>query len=86
MAEDSRLVELMAEMLIKQDAMVDELKGVRSEVSSVKSEVTKVNSEIAKLNLLSAENTRAIMKLADKIDQLVQLEGRVKKLEAAVFK
>ena len=79
MAEDNRLVELMAEMLIKQDAMVDELRNVKTEVS-------KVNSEITKLNLLSSENTRAIVKLADKIDQFVELEGRVKKLESAVFK
>ena len=79
MAEDNRLVELMAEMLIKQDAMVDELRNVKTEVS-------KVNSEIRNLNLLSSENTRAIVKLADKIDQFVELEGRVKKLESAVFK
>jgi hypothetical protein len=72
MANDDRLVEIMAEMLIKQDVIVEELKGVKS--------------EIVKLNLQSAENTRAILTLADKVEHIADLQNRVSKLEKAVFK
>ena len=79
MAKDDRLVELMAEMLIKQDEMVMELRNVKNEVSEVKEEITK-------LNLVSAENSRAILKLANQMEHFLDLEPRVKKLESAVFK
>jgi hypothetical protein len=93
MAKDDRLVEIMAEMLIKQDQMVVELKGVKAEVSSVKSEVSSVKSEVSsvkgeivKLNLQTAENTRAILTLAEKVEQIADLHSRVSKLEKEVFK
>lgn len=72
MSKDDRLVELMAEMLIKQDEMVSELRNVKG--------------EITKLNLISSENSRAILKLANQMEQFLDLEPRVKKLESVVFK
>ena len=72
MADDDRLVEFLAEMLIKQDKMVEELQNIKG--------------DIGKLNLLSAENNRAILKLANQLEQFINLEPRVRKLESAVFK
>lgn len=72
MENDKRLIELFAEMLQKQDQMVEELRNVKS--------------EMIKLNLQTSENTRAVLKLADKIDTIGNLENRVSKLEKAVFK
>ena len=79
MKNEDRIVELLAEMVFKQDQMVEEIKLVKSEVGGVK-------SEIIKLNLQTAENSRAIMKLADKIDTIADLENRVSKIEKVVVK
>lgn len=57
MENEQRIVELLAGTLLKQDLMIAELSGVKSEITGVK-------SEIIKLNLQSTENTRAIFKLA----------------------
>ena len=77
---------LLAEMVFKQDQMVEEIKLVKSEVGGVKSEISGVKNEIIKLNLQTAENTRAIIKLADKIESIADLENRVSKIEKVVFK
>ena len=71
MKNEDKVVELLAEMIQKQDQIVEELKGVKT--------------EIVKLNLQS-ENTRAIFKLADKVDQTTDLENRISKLEKTVYK
>lgn len=70
MKNEGKIVELLAEMLIRQDSMLDELKNVKSEVM--------------KLNLQTAENSRAILKLADR--QVVDHEKRISKLEGIVLK
>lgn len=72
MKNEDRIVELLAEMVIKQDSVVEELRNVKS--------------EIMKLNLQTAENSRAIFKLADKVEQIADLESRVTKLEKVVYK
>ncbi|MBX2900467.1 MAG: hypothetical protein KF775_12495 [Cyclobacteriaceae bacterium] len=72
MKNEDRIVELLAEMAIKQDSVVEELRNVKS--------------EIVKLNLQTAENSRAIFKLADKVEQIADLESRVTKLEKVVYK
>ena len=79
MKNEDKIVELLAEMVFKQDQMVEEIKLVKNEVGGVK-------TEIIKLNLQTAENTRAILKLADKVDSIADLENRVTKIEKAVFK
>ena len=82
----AKLFELLAEMVFKQDQMIEEIKLVKTEIGGVKSEVGGVKSEVIKLNLQTAENTRAILKLADKVDSIADLENRVTKIEKAVFK
>lgn len=88
--DENRLIEIMAEMLIKHDEMVanqiqtnKELVLLRNEFHS---EIGSVKNEMSKLNLLSAENNRAIMKLANQMEQFLDLHPRVEKLEKAVFK
>jgi hypothetical protein len=79
MENEGKIVELLTEMLIKQDDMIDELRSVKAEVSSVK-------NEVIKLNLQTTENSRAILKLADKVEKTADLEARVTKLEKTVYK
>jgi len=59
-------------MLLKQNEMLNELRNVKNEV--------------VKLNLQGSENTMAILKLADKVENISDLEARVSKLEKTVYK
>jgi predicted nucleic acid-binding Zn-ribbon protein len=114
MENQSRIVELLAEVLIKQDEFKQELKEVKSQVSGLKSEMSGVRGEVVglkdeviglkeevvdmkqetvaikqemfKLNILTAENSRAIMKLADSLKAVLEHEKRIAKLEVTVFK
>ena len=93
MKNEDKIVELLSEMLIRQDSMVVEIKnvkrevtGVKQEVSGVKQEVSGLKGEMVKMNLQSAENTRAIFKLAQSVDQIADLHNRVTKLERTVYK
>ncbi|MBT1699874.1 hypothetical protein KK083_23505 [Fulvivirgaceae bacterium PWU4] len=93
MKNEGKILELLADMALKQDHMVEELRTVKEDLSNVKSEIsklnagmTRVNSEIVKLNLQTSENTRAIFKLSDKVELLVDHEKRISKLENIVLK
>ena len=63
-----------------------EVIGLKQEVSGVKQEVSGLKGEMVKMNLQSAENTRAIFKLAQSVDQIADLHNRVTKLERTVYK
>jgi hypothetical protein len=56
MENQGRIEELLSKMLIRKDRMVLELQNVKSEV--------------VKLNLQTSENSRAILKLADRIEHV----------------
>ena len=100
MKNEGKILESLADMALKQDHMVEELHTVKEDLRNVKSEIskanleigklnvemTKVNSEIVKLNLQTSENTRAIFKLSDKVELLVDHEKRISKLENIVLK
>ena len=46
----------------------------------------KIEGHLVKLNLQTAENTRAIYKLAEKVEEIADLHKRVTKLEKTVYK
>jgi len=73
---------------VKQEVvgLKQEVSEVKKEVSEVKKEVSGLKGEMVKLNLQSAENTRAIFKLAQSVDQIADLHNRVTKLERTVYK
>lgn len=79
MENENRIVELLAETLIKFDEMIVEQKKSNHRLENVE-------SEIIKLNLQTAENTGAIFKLANEIENIAKLHERVAKLEKEVFK
>jgi hypothetical protein len=87
MANDiNQLVEIMAEMRSEQRETNVKLRNVKSEVSDMKKELGIFNREMMKINLISAENNRAVVKLANQMEQFLDLDPRVRRLEAAVFK
>jgi hypothetical protein len=79
MKNEDRIVELLAEMVKGQDKLIEE-------VSELKSEISQVKTEIFKQGLQTAENSRAILKLADEIRLVAEHEKRIAKLEITVFK
>ena len=104
MENENRIVELLAEMLIRQDSMVDELRNVKTEVAGVREQVKETNQRLDQaierldrfdkktehqfvtLNVQTVDNTRAIFKLAENVEQIADLHDRVWKLEKAVYK
>lgn len=86
MENEKRLVEIMAELLIKFDEFIDEQKITNTKLQSMDNRLEKVESGIVKLNLVSNENNRAILKLADEVENIAKLHERVTNLEKAVYK
>jgi len=86
MENENRIAELLAEALIRLDQMVGEQKITNDSLENVNNRLGHVEGELQKLNLQTVENTRAIFKLADKVDQIAELDKRVKELEKIVFK
>jgi Na+/phosphate symporter len=81
MENEGRIAELLAESLKRQDTMIGELREVKDELREVKDEMRGVKTEIMKLNLQTSENSRAIMKIANRIETIADLESRVSALE-----
>lgn len=80
MEKDDKLIELMAEMLIKQDQMSTDFNDVKNnlgelknDVWDLKNDVSDLKNEMTKLRLQTSENTRAILKLAERMDSLESL-------------
>ena len=60
----------MADLLIKFDEFIEGQKVTNHRLENVEGGIGKVKNEIVKLNLHTAENTRATIKIADKIDTI----------------
>jgi hypothetical protein len=81
MKNEDRIVELLAENLIKSDQLADRFDKLTSVVeklaNTMETQLEKIEVEIIKLNLISAENTRALIKLGDNNDRINRLEKEV---------
>jgi hypothetical protein len=86
MKNEEKIIELLAEMDRGQDRLVGEVSEMKEEIKSVKGEIQQMNVEIMKQGLQTAENSRAILKLADEIRLVAEHEKRISKLELTVFK
>ncbi len=72
MKNDDKIVELLTEMVKGQDKLVDE--------------VSQMKVELIKQGMQTAENSRAILKLAYELRLIAEHEKRISKLELTVFK
>lgn len=79
MKNEEKIIELLSEMVRGQDRVV-------GEVSEMKDQIKQMNTELIKQGLQTAENSRAILKLADEIRLVAEHEKRISKLELTVFK
>jgi uncharacterized coiled-coil protein SlyX len=83
MSADDRLIEVMAELL----AEVHEMRvDTKKQLDRLAERVGNVESQLTKVNLQLGENTRVIMKLADRVEVVPNLVERVIRLETKVFR
>lgn len=90
MKNDDRLIEVMAELLAEVHEMRVDMKTQMQELNGrmgkLEEQQTRTSSELVKVNLQLGENTRAILKLADKVEVIPNLMERVIRLETEVFR
>jgi Sec-independent protein translocase protein TatA len=97
MSDEKKLVVVMLDVLAEIHEMRKGMDGMRSEMNSnltelnqrvgkLEKEQSRTSKELVKVNLQLGENTRAILKLADKVEVVPNLVERVVKLEAEVFR
>ncbi len=83
MNNEERLIEVMAEPL----AEVHEMRtDTKSQLTSLNKDFQEMKTEMAKMNVQLGENTRAIIKLADKIEIIPNIIERIIKLETTVYR
>lgn len=83
MKNEERIIELLAEMVKGQDQTNKRLESLEK---TTERSFDKLEEQVVKLTAQTVENTRAIMKLADKMDDFAEHEKRIQKLEKVVFK
>lgn len=91
-SEQNRLIEIMAELLIEVQGMRQEQVGTNARLDGAIQEQIGTNARLDRLEKRTEQNTAAIgelrvsvIKLADKLDQLIDLSKRVQRLEDKVF-
>lgn len=81
MKNEDRLIEAMPDLLAEVHEMrVDtskQLNSLNNRVDGLGTKLDKLESNVNKMNVQLAENTRAVMKLADFSDRIVRLENTV---------
>ncbi len=78
MKNENKIVELLTDLLIKQDEIVGAINGVQSNVKKLNQEQTKTNLALGELRL-------SVMRLADEMGMAQEHEKRIDKLEHKVF-
>ncbi|MGE0638362.1 MAG: hypothetical protein AB7P01_18115 [Bacteroidia bacterium] len=90
MNNEERLIEVMAELLAEVHEMRTDTKAqlttLNNKVEGLNGRVDKLEGEMVKMNVQLAENTRAIIKLADKIETIPNIIERIVKLETTVYR
>lgn len=89
---DDRYLELLAEMVMKQDTMVDELKTLNKKADTTNERLDTVNVRLEKLeqqqiktNLSLGELRLSVNNLGEREHIVVDHEERIRKIEEKVF-
>ena len=76
---DPRLIEIMAELLAQAHVQTEALHSLGADVKSLQREQAKTNLALGELRL-------SVMKLADKIEDIAELDKRLRVVEAIVLR
>jgi hypothetical protein len=85
MESDPRSIELLTDMVMKQDAMLKEQQRTNAELHELISRVEGLDDQQAKTNLGIGELRLSVMRLADELHDTHELRERVQRLESQVF-
>ena len=85
MASDDRLIEIMAEMLAELRNLKEVTQVMAGDIHTMKNDITELKIQQAKTNLGLNEMRLSNMKLAERIEETVQLDQRVRVLENIVL-
>lgn len=92
MASDDRLIEIMAEMLgelrgLKEvtQTMAGDIHMMKDDINVMKNDTTELKIQQAKTNIGLNEMRLSNMKLAERIEEIVHLDQRVRMLENIVL-
>ena len=83
---DGKVIELLSEMLIEMRGFRQEMKEVKEEMKEVKQDIRSLKDQQAKTNIALHELRLSVVQLADKFESILDLEHRLSKVEAVVFK
>ncbi len=93
MKNEDRIVELLAELVQKQDvfatkldSVVGELQQVNQRLEKMENRIVDVEKQMAKNNAGLNEVRLSVVRLADKLDQQDEIEKRLAALEKIVLK
>lgn len=82
MAADDRLIEIMADLLAEARDIKADLRQFQAQTDK---RLVRLEEQQMKTNAALGELRLSVMNLADRIEQLFQLERRVKRLEERLF-
>ncbi len=85
MASDDRLVEIMAEMLGELRSLKGVTQSMAEDIHVMKNDITELKIQQAKTNIGLNEMRLSNMKLAERIEEIVHLDQRVRVLENIVL-
>ena len=79
-------VERLDQTVERLDQTVERLDQTVERLDRLETRVDKIDRQLVKLNVQTAENTRAILRLGDKVGEIADLHNRVARLERTVYK
>ncbi len=81
MKNEDKIVELLSELVQKQDAIVGEITGLRADVSGLKEEQKKTNTILSKHEKIMNKHERDLLKIIELLEQDVPKFDKVVKIE-----
>lgn len=92
MASDDRLIEIRADVLVElrglkevTQVMAGDIHVMKNDIATVKGDITELKIQQAKTNIGLNEMRLSNMKLAERIEEIVHLDQRVRVLENIVL-
>jgi regulator of replication initiation timing len=75
---DDRLIELMAEMLSEMRSIGADMRVIKDDIGLMKNDISELKTQQARTNLGLTELRLSNMKLAERIEETVHLDQRVR--------
>lgn len=85
MKDDNRIVELLADIVVVQKQMLEELRLMNKELQQTNKRLDNLERQQVKTNIAIADLHLSVMQLAEKFESVTQLDKRITRIEDSVF-